>query len=79
MHQLVGGSGEELFTGDKSTQVQRVVVRQQADHVVAGVEDQLADSVTIGRRLAEQRGGFLHVRVKLRANKIGDPLGTGEV
>jgi hypothetical protein len=54
-------------------------VRQQADHIVAGIEDKLADGGAIGRRLAEQRGGFLNVRVKLRADKIGDPLGAGEV
>jgi hypothetical protein len=45
---------------------------------VAGIEDQLADGGTIGRRLAEQRGG-LNVRAKMRADKIGDPLGAGEV
>ncbi len=56
--------GEELFTGDNVDQVQRVVVRQQADHVVAGVEDQL--------RIASRSGdGWLssavasYVRVKL--------------
>jgi hypothetical protein len=54
-------------------------VRQQADHIVAGIENKLANGGAIGRRLAEQRGGFLNVRVKLRADKIGDPLGAGEV
>ena len=50
-----------------------------SDHVVAGTQDQLADGLAIGRRLAEQRGGLLDVRVKLRADKIGDPLGAGEI
>lgn len=54
-------------------------MRQHADHVVAGTQDQLADGLAIGRRLAEQRGGLLDVRVKLRADKIGNPLGAGEI
>lgn len=71
--------GGELLAGDKLAQVKRIVVRQHADHVVAGTQDELADGLAIGRRLAEQRGGLLDVRVKLRADKIGDPLGAGEI
>ena len=54
-------------------------MRQQADHIVAGIENKLPDSGTIRRRLAQQRGGLLNVRAKIVANKIGNPLGAGEV
>ena len=79
VHQLVRGSGGELLAGDKFAQVQRIVVRQQADHVVTGVKDQLADGSPVRLWLAEQRSGFFHMRAKAGADKIRDPLGAGEV
>ncbi len=79
VYPLVGDGRGELLPGDELAQVERIVVRQQADHIVAGIENKLANGGAIGRRLAEQRGGFLNVRVKLCADKIGDPLGAGEV
>jgi hypothetical protein len=32
---------------------------------MAGIQDQLTDGGTIGRRLAEQRGGLFNVRAKI--------------
>ncbi len=76
---LVGDGRGELLPGDKLAQVVRIVVRQQADHIVAGIENKLANGTARSGEAAELRGGFLNVRVKLRADKIGDPLGAGEV
>ena len=79
VYQLISGCGGELLAGDKLAEVQRIVVRQQADHVVTGIENKLPDSGTIRRRLAQQPAGLFNVRTKAGADKIRDPLGAGEV
>ena len=76
---LIGRSGGELFPGDKFAQAQRIVLGQELDHIAAGVKDQLADGVPIRLGGAKQRGGGLHQRLKLASDKVGDPVGAGEI
>jgi hypothetical protein len=76
--QLVGGGGGELLAGDKFAQVERIVVRQQ--RII------LWQALRISWRMASRSGdGWRAARWPLQragencADKIGDPLGAGEI
>ena len=79
MHQVVGCRGRELLTGDKLAEVDGVILGEQLNHVPAGAKDQFTDGSPIRLWLREQAFGFLGMRTELLANKIGNPLGAGEV
>lgn len=69
----------ELLTGDKFAEVDGVILGEQLNHVSAGAKDQFTDGIPIRLWLREQAFGFFGVRTELLANKIGNPLGAGEV
>ncbi len=52
---------------------------EQLNHVPAGAKDQFTDGCAIRLWLCEQAFGLFGVRTELLANKIGNPLGAGEV
>lgn len=52
---------------------------EQLNHVPAGAKDQFTDGSPIWLWLCEQAFGLFGVRTELLANKIGNPLGAGEV
>ena len=51
----------------------------ETPHGYAGAKDQFTDGSPIRLWLREQAFGFLGMRTELLANKIGNPLGAGEV
>lgn len=55
-----------------------VVILGDSNHVLAGAKDQFADGGRSGW-LCEQAFGFFSVQTELLANKIGNPLGAGEI
>lgn len=52
---------------------------EQLNHVPAGAKDQFTDGSPIWLWLCEQAFGLFGVRTELLANKIGNPLGAGEI
>lgn len=54
-------------------------MRQQPNHIVAGVEDQRPNCSTIRCGIVKQRGGGFDVRVELSPDEIGYPLGAGKI
>ena len=77
--QMVRGGGRQLFPGNKFAQVDRILLGQQQDHVMAGAEDKGADRLAIRRLSGEQGLRRFGVRAKIVTDKIGDPLAAGEI
>lgn len=74
---MVRGGGRQLFPGNKFAQVDRIILGQQQNHVMAGAEDEGADRLAIRRLSGEQGLRRFGVRAKIVTDKIGDPLAAG--
>ncbi|STV77005.1 Uncharacterised protein [Klebsiella michiganensis] len=79
MDEPVGRRWRQLLAGDKFAQIDGVVLGQQQNHILAGAQYQGAHGGFIRNRLSAQRFRRLRVGAEIVLDKIGNPLGAGEI
>lgn len=77
--ELVGRGRGKLLAGDEFAQIDRVILGQQQNHILTGAQNQYPNLRLIRRRCRQQRFRRFGMRTKIMADKIGNPLGAGEI
>lgn len=77
--ELVGRGRGKLLAGDEFAQIDRVILGQQQNHILTGAQNQNPNRRLIRRSCRQQRFRRFGMRTKIMADKIGNPLGAGEI